>query len=209
MTLYVGERNERHCFLIKSAICGHRRGWCFTPKDFIKLDNSQAVRKALSRLQHTNFINRIAWGLYEYPRKHEVLGQLPPDIAQVTKAITRGSKIKTLPSGAYAANLLGLSEQVPGKIVYLTDGPSRKVKVGNTELIFRRTTLKNMVAANTLAGVVIQALRHLGKDHITDLVINKLKKHLSKQDLILLYKYRLLVPDWLRQIINKIVNGGG
>jgi len=195
-------------FIVKFSIYGHGRGWCFTPKDFIKLDNPQAVRKALSRLQDIGFINRIGWGLYEYPRKHEVLGQLPPDIAQVAKALTRGSKIKILPSGAYAANLLGLSEQVPGKIVYLTDGRSRKIKIGKTELIFRRTTIKNMVAAGTLAGVVIQALRHLGKEHVDGPVITKLKKRLSKQDLKLLYKYRLSAPDWLRQIINNIVNEG-
>lgn len=194
-------------FSVKSVIYGHGRGWCFSPKDFIELDNPQAVRKALSRLQDIGFINRIAWGLYEYPRKHGVLGQLPPDIDQVAKALTRGSKIKILPSGAYAANLLGLSEQVPGKIVYLTDGPPRKIKIGKIELVFRRTTLKNMVAADTLAGVVIQALRHLGKDHINDSVIGKLKKRLSKQDLKLLHKYGLLAPDWLRKIINNIVNG--
>jgi hypothetical protein len=195
-------------FLVKSAIYGHGRGWCFTPKDFIALDNPQAVRKALSRLRAGGFINRIGWGLYEYPKKHEILGQLPPDIEQVAKAITRGSKIKILPSGAYATNLLGLSEQVPGKIIYLTDGPSRKIKVGKTELIFKRTTLKNMAAAGTLVGVVIQALRYLGKEHIDDTVIAKLKKRLSKQELTLLHKQGLLTSDWLRKIINNIVHDG-
>lgn len=195
-------------FLVKSSIYGHGRGWCFTPKDFIALDNPQAVRKALSRLRAGGFIIRIGWGLYEYPKKHEVLGQLPPDIEQVAKAITRGSKIKILPSGAYAINLLGLSEQVPGKIIYLTDGPSRKIKVGKRELIFKHTTLKNMAAAGTLVGVVIQALRHLGKNHIDDVTIAKLKKRLSKQDLKLLHKQGLLAADWLRKIINNIVHDG-
>lgn len=193
-------------FTIKSVIYGHGRGWCFTPKDFVSLDNPQAVRKALSRLAADGFINRIGWGLYEYPRKHEVFGNLPPDISQVAKALIRDSKIKIIPSGAYATNLLGLSEQVPGKIVYLTDGPSRKLKIGNTELIFKRTTIKNMVAAGTIAGIVIQALRHLGKEHIDDIVICKLKERLTIQDLKILKKHGQLAPEWVRQIINSIVD---
>lgn len=61
-------------FLVKSAIYGHGRGWCFTPKDFVARDNPQAVRKALSRLQDTNFINRIGWGLRPSHRERTVNG---------------------------------------------------------------------------------------------------------------------------------------
>jgi len=195
-------------FTIKSTIYGHGRGWCFTQKDFANIDKPLAVRKALSRLNDSGFINRISWGLYEYPRQHKTLGQMPPDISQVTKALARDSKIKILPSGAYAANLLGLSEQVPGKIVYLTDGPSRRMNVGKTELIFKHTTIKNMVAAGTIAGIVIQALRFLGKDHIDPVVINKLTERLSSAELKELQKQSRNAPYWVRQFINNIVSSG-
>lgn len=193
---------------IKSMIYGHGRGWCFTTKDFANIDKPLAVRKALSRLHELGFINRISWGLYEYPRQHKTLGQLPPDLEQVTKALARDSKTKILPSGAYAANLLGLSEQVPGKIVYLTDGSSRKIKVGKTELIFKHTTVKNMIVAGTIAGVVIQALRYLGKDHIDHVIIDQLIERLSNSEIKELQKQSNNAPYWVRQVINNIVNSG-
>ncbi len=196
-------------FTIKFTIYGHGRGWCFSLNDFSRLGSPLAVRKALSRLQAAGFVRRVARGLYEYPRRHATLGQLPPDISQVVKAITRKNKIKVLPSGAYAANVLGLSEQVPGKIVYLTDGPSRKIRIGKTDLIFKKTTPKNMAAANTLAGVVIQALRHLGKERVDDAVIAKLKKRLSKEDRASLRKESKLTPAWVRLAIAQISGGTG
>src|SRR5271156_5928258 len=96
-------------FKVKSSIYGHRRGWCLTPNDFLHLGHDAAVRQALSRLQKAGFVRRLSWGLYDYPRKHPKLGILPPDIREVVKAIARKGNIKTLPSGAYSANLLGLS----------------------------------------------------------------------------------------------------
>ncbi len=189
---------------VKFTIYGHGRGWCFTLNDFASLGSSQAVRKALSRLEKADFIHRIGWGLYEYPRKHATLGQLPPDINQVVKAVARKNQIKVLPSGAYAANLLGLSEQVPGKVVHLTDGPSRKIKIGKTELIFKNTAPKNMAPAGTPAGLVIQALRYLGKDHVDDVVITKLKKRLSKTDRQSLRKHSMLAPEWVRKVIDRL-----
>jgi hypothetical protein len=73
------------------------------------------------------------------------------------------------PAGAYAANLVGLSEQVPGRIVFLTNGPSKKVKIGKLEIIFRTAREKTMHAAGTKVGLVIQSLKNLGKDHIDDI----------------------------------------
>src|SRR5262249_59327660 len=71
------------------------------------------------------------------------------------------------PAGTYAANALGLSDQVPAKAVFLTDGPSRTVQIGPTTIQLRRTTARNMAAAGRLSGLLIQALRALGQQHTT------------------------------------------
>lgn len=96
-----------------------------------------SVRSALSRLQRDKVIRRLTQGLYEYPREHEALGILPPQVEVVGKAIAEKNGIRMQPAGAYAANLVGLSEQVPGRIDFLTNGPSKKVKIGKLEIIFR------------------------------------------------------------------------
>jgi len=189
---------------VKFTIYGHGRGWCFTLNDFAGLNNDVAVRQALSRLDKAKFIRRISWGLYEYPRKHPRLGILPPDISQVVKAIARKDQIAVLPSGAYAANLLGLSEQVPGKVVYLTEGLSKRVKIGKTEIIFKKTTPKNMASAGTVGGLVIQALKYLGRSHSDETIISTLKKRLSKRDNATLRKSAKFAPRWIAIIINQL-----
>lgn len=116
--------------------------------------------------------------------------------------------IRLLPSGAYAANLLGLSEQVPAKIVFLTDGPSRTVPVGNQEIRLKQTTPRNMGVAGRTSGLVIQALRHLGKLHVDDSMIQTLQRKLSAEDKKQLLADIGYAPGWVRAHLRAIAEGG-
>lgn len=188
---------------IKSRIYNKGRGWCFTPSHFADLGSSDAVRQALSRLAKKDVIRRLAFGLYEYQREHKTLGTLPPRVENIIKAVTEKDKIKYQPSGAYAANLLGLSEQVPAKIVLLTDGPSKTIVVGNIKIIFKKTTPKNMMSAGTIAGLIIQALKYLGKEHVSIKALKNLKKKLSDEDRRIIKRDVHVAPDWISKIIKK------
>lgn len=190
---------------VKNRIIEHGRGWCFTPKDFLDLDSDTGVRSALSRLQSAKVIRRLAQGIYDYPREHQVLGLLPPKPDEVAKAISEKNGIQIQPAGAYAANLIGLSEQVPGRIVFLTNGPSKKIKIGKQDILFRTTTEKNMYPAGTRVGFVIQAFKNLGKENIDDIAKSKIRKFLagtSKDELIKNLKY---APQWIRALIFNIM----
>lgn len=186
---------------VKKVIVGHGRGWCFTPRHFLGLNSDTGVRQALSRLQREKMIRRLAQGLYEYPREHDVLGTLPPQVDEVAKAIAEKNGIRIQPSGAYAANLIGLTTQVPGRIVFLTNGPSKKIKVGKQEIIFRTTTEKNMYPAGTKVGLVIQAYRNLGKENIDDAVRARTKKFLKGTTEKEMTKNLKYAPQWIRSII--------
>ncbi len=190
---------------VKKRIVEHGRGWCFTPKHFLDLDSDTGVRSALSRLQKNKIIRRLAQGIYDYPRKHKVLGTLPPK-PDVAKAIAEKNAIQIQPSGAYAANLIGLSDQVPGRIIFLTNGPSKKFKIGKQEILFRTTTEKNMYPARTRVGLVIQACRNLGKENIDHSALARIKKFLletSQSEIIKNLKY---APQWIRAIILSIMD---
>jgi hypothetical protein len=186
---------------VKNRIIKHGEGWCFTPKHFLDLDSDTGVRSALSRLQKDKFIRRLTQGIYDYPRQHQVLGTLPPKPEEVAKAIAEKNGIRFQPSGAYAANLIGLSEQVPGRIVFLTNGPSKKVKIGRQEILFRTTTEKNMYPAGTKVGLVIQAFRNLGKDNIDNVARTKTKNFLAGTNTNELIKYLKYAPQWIREHI--------
>jgi hypothetical protein len=180
----------------------------FSPGEFRELGDPRFVGVALGRLVSAGTIRRLARGLYDYPKSHAVIGTLAPSPDAIAKALVGRHNLRLLPSGAYAANLLGLSEQVPAKIVFLTDGPSRTVRVGNQEIRLKQTTPRNMGVAGRTSGLVIQALRHLGKQHVDDSVIQTLKRKLSDAD-----KRQLLVdlgyaPGWVREHLRAIAEGG-
>ena len=189
---------------LKSRVYGHGRGAVFTPNDFLDLGGRDAVDKALSRLTARGVIRRLARGLYEYPREHPELGTLSPDLEKVAKALAGKHRIRLQPAGAYAANLLGLSEQVPAKIVFLTDGPSRTVKIGRQEIHLRRTTPRNMAAAGRLSGLLMQAFRSLGRQHITRQRLARLKRTLPAKERKQLIKDLPLAPTWMHPFFREL-----
>ena len=190
---------------IKNRIIEHGNGWCFTPMHFADLGSDASIRKALSQLQKQSFIRRLAQGLYDYPKKHDILGIIPPDLNEVAKAIAEKDEVQIQPAGAHAANLVGLSMQVPGRIIFLTEAASKKVKIGNQEIIFKKTTKKNMLSAGTREGLLIQALKNLGKNHIDQkarIQISKFLKGLTEEEI---KKNMKFAPAWIRALVFEIM----
>jgi hypothetical protein len=189
---------------IVRRIYGNGRGWCFTPKDFWDFGSAESVRIALFRLARKNTIRRLATGLYDYPRQDAQLGLLSPSPDDVAQAIASKDAVRVQPSGGYATNLLGLSEQVPAKIVYLTEGVSRCVKIGGREIKLKHTTPRNMITAGRISGTVIQAFRFIGKDRLTDTHIAILRKKLSPAEKARLVKDHIHAPAWMHKSLIKI-----
>ncbi|MFP4473576.1 MAG: DUF6088 family protein [Candidatus Omnitrophota bacterium] len=179
-------------------------GSVFTPNHFLDLGNRTAIDQALGRLAKSGTIRRLARGLYDYPEKHPTLGDLPPNYERIAQALAGRDSLKIQPSGAYAANLLGLTEQVPAKIVFLTDGPNRTVQINKQQIVLKRTTPKNMATAGRISGLVIQALRHLGQDHVDDHIIEALGNRLSSEDKQQLMKDLRFAPVWIGNIFRQL-----
>jgi len=192
---------------VLSRIYGKKRGWVFTQVHFRDLGNDPGIRKTLQSLCDRGVLQRIARGLYLYPKTHPKLGVLSPTSDQVALALAGKDDLRIQPSGAYAANLLGLSEQVPAKVVFLTDGTNRKIKVGNQEIILKQTTPKNMATAGRTSGLVIQALRYLGKNHVDDAVVDTLARRLSPDDRRELIKDIRHAPAWIGAIFRRLAEG--
>ncbi|HPN88742.1 MAG TPA: DUF6088 family protein [Candidatus Omnitrophota bacterium] len=189
---------------IMRRIYSHKRGWVFVPIDFVDFEGRKPALKALAKLTSQGKIRRITKGFYYYPRFHHFLGEVPPDYEQIAKAIARKNGLRIQRTGAYAANILGLSDQVPAQIVFLTDGSSRTVSIGNQRITFKKTATLYMVTAGRISGLVIQALRYLGKDSVDHVTINKLKRCLSQKDKKQLFRDISLAPAWISEVIRKI-----
>jgi hypothetical protein len=192
---------------IFNRIRGKGRSWVFSDTDFRDIASNDAVRQSLSRLTKKDRIRRIMRGLYEYPRYSDLLKLwLSPDLRKVAQALARKYGWRIQPSGAYAANLLGLSTQVPAKTVFLTDGPTKTVQINKQQIFFKKTTTKNMATSGRISGLVIQALSDLGQHYIDDKSINTLKRRLSDTDKKQLLKDIRFAPAWIADVFRKVQN---
>lgn len=191
-----------------SMIQGHGGGWVFTPSAFARVGTPRSVGMALTRLSRKGTIRQLARGLYEVPKSHPRLGAVPASTEAIAKALAGRHAIRLQPMGAYAANELGLSEQVPVRTVFLTDGPSRRVKIGKREIVLKRTTPRNMATAGRPSGMVIQALRWIGQRHVDANVVAKLRRNLRPEDRAALVKDAHLAPAWIAAIFRELAQDG-
>ena len=185
------------------------RGTVFTPAMFASIGSRAAIDKALQRLIAQGVLRRLSRDLYDKPREDEMIGRLWPAVDTVVKAVIGKDKIRVQPTGAYAANLLGLSEQVPVKVVFLTDGASRSIKAGPIRIVLKRTSPRNMATAGRTSGLVIQALRWLGKDHVNQDVIKQLRVRLNDDDKKQLIADFRHAPIWIAEIMREISGNPG
>lgn len=190
---------------IKNVIKGHGRGWCFTSVHFLDLGSDESIRHALSHLHKQKVIRRLAQGIYDYPKEHDTLGVIPPDLNAVAKAIAEKNGVQIQPSGSHAANLAGLSEQVQGRLIFLTEGPSRKVKIGNQEIVFKKTTKKIMSSAGTREGLIIQAFKNLGKNQIDKAIRARARKFLEASNEKEIRKNMKFASAWVRTLVFDIM----
>jgi hypothetical protein len=182
----------------------HGQPWVFTPKDFLDLGTPHAVGMTLLRLVRNNDVRRLARGLYDCPQKHPMLGLLSPPVEAIAEALAGRDGTRIQPSGAYAANLLHLSEQVPARIVYHTDGASRQVRVGKQTIILKHTAPSRLRAHNRMSGLVIQALRYLDKTHVTEDRVKQLQTLLSSKDRRQLLNDLASAPVWMHRHLRAI-----
>jgi len=191
---------------ILSRFYGHGRGHVATQKDFLELGSRAAVDKALSRLAQQGKLRRIGRGLYEYPKVSKRLGMLSPNLQKVIRAVAGKEALRLQPTGAFAANQLHLSEQVPMRVVFLTDGKSRSITVGSQTIELKKSSLKRMQLADRISGLVFEALRHLGKETIGDREVDILRKQLSPDQKRQLIKDLPNAPAWMHEILRAISN---
>ncbi|MFN5831071.1 MAG: DUF6088 family protein, partial [Bacteroidota bacterium] len=148
-------------------------------------------------------IKRVAQGIYVRPKQSRLIGPLTPSAEDVAKAIAKRDRIRTLPTGSYALNILGLSTQVPMNIVLLTDGSPREIKVGKRTIKFKKTTPKNLLAKGKISRLVIQALKEIGNGKVSigeqKKILALLKKE-NKQDLL---HDTALAPVWIQKIMKQ------
>ncbi len=187
---------------IISRIKHKKPGWVFTPKDFLDVGSRAAVDQVLSRLMKKGMVRRLDRGIYDYPKQSALLGTLSPNPDNIARALAVGDDV--FPSGAMAANMLGLSTQVPAKPSYLTNATTRTRKVAGQTIQLKRARVALHDNVSAHANMALQALYYLGRHNIDDQIISRCARVLSDKDMSGLHQVMGRIPSWMADTIHKI-----
>ena len=184
--------------------CG--RGCVVFPDRFSRFGNPVRVQKAMEQLVASGDLIRVARGIYCYPKIDKVfgLGVLYPGASDVAKAIAKRDRAKIVPTGEWAQYQLGLTQQVPMVLVYLTDGYSRTINLikGGT-IKFKHAAPKNFAFVNPITMMVTSALKTLGQNAVTEEQVEIVQEYLRKEPKQMVLRDLPLMPDWIKIIVMK------
>ncbi len=183
--------------------------WVCTPKDFLDLGSREAIDQALSRLAKTDQLRRISHGLYDRPRFSNVLKRpAPVDLDAAVAALARRDGVRIMPDGLASANQLGLTNAVPAKVSFVTDGYSRTLNIEGRTVRFRHAGPRVMQWAGKPSAPVVQALRWLGPVAAADAqVASTLNRTLSKEVKLDLLQNSRDLPGWALPLARSITTG--
>ena len=167
------------------------------PTDFRGTGSEAAIKMSLSRLVKEGKIERLAHGIYLHAKTHPIMGKLQPSLDEIAEAIAEKEHVRIRPSGAYALNKLGLSNQVPTRLVYITDGQARQIRIGKGGIKFKPTTPKKFGMIGKISGLLIQGLEEIGPKQITPFMKDKIIDLLKKEDPKKLGHDIKLAPAWI------------
>jgi hypothetical protein len=193
---------------INHSLSIFKTGKILFPADFRGKGSQAAIKMALSRATANGQIRRLAQGIYYVPFVDPLLGELTPAPEAVAEQLAEREKVRIRPTGAFALHKLGLTTQVPTRLVYLTDGHPRKFQIGKATVEFKATTPKKMALAGEISGPLILALEGLELDKIDDNTEKRIKFLLQLEKEEVLQQDLQLAPgkvyDYLTRLLKQI-----
>jgi hypothetical protein len=190
---------------IAEAVKTYPKGSVLFVDNFLDFGNHESVKKALLRLKEKEILVRLTHGIYLYPKVDKELGVLFPSTEEIAKAIARRDKARIVPTGVQALNKLGLSTQIPMKVVYLTDGAARTVKVGKRTITFKKTSPKNLLVKGEISSFAIQALKTIGQNKIDEKTIEKIQSILKNEKKENIIHDAKLSTAWVSKILMQVI----
>jgi hypothetical protein len=191
---------------IEKRILRLKKGNLIFPADFRGEGSSTAIKMALSRLTAKGKLRRLSHGIYYVPKQDPLFGELYPSPEKVAEAIAKKEKVRIRPTGSQALHKLGLSTQVPTKLIYLTDGEHKQIKLGNLNIEFKPTTPKKMSFQGQLSSLVILGLVEIGTTDLSLEFQNRIKEILLQENKEVLMKDLALAPARIYDFIINLLN---
>lgn len=188
---------------IEAKIKRSKPGEIFMPSDFKDLGTSTAIRKALSRLVEQNVLTRMGQGIYATPIHDKVFGDVLPSMEEIAASLAKKDHVKIMPTGQYALNKIGLSTQVPMKMVFLTNGTKKNISIGKSSILFQPTTTKKLAMVGSISSLLFLGLEELDLNQLSESEIEKIISLLKKEDAKKLKHDLKLAPSRISDFVIK------
>ncbi|HEN3085816.1 TPA: hypothetical protein VAU78_002100 [Streptococcus agalactiae] len=180
----------------------------FFANDFLDIASNATIRQILKRLADERKIQRVIDGFYYNPKYSELIGEYEAvSIHELALAIARKYNWNIAPYSSTALNLLGLSTQVPTHYKYISSGRYKEYKIGDTILEFKKVNPGEIANMSLKTATVIQAIKSLGKENMTNEVIQKIRENLTEKERTDLMNESKSVPSWIYEVIREISEG--
>lgn len=173
--------------------------------DYADLGAPETIRKILYEATLNGILEKAGHGIYIKP-KYSRFGEVPIPLEKIARKIAERDKCEILPTGSLAANLIGLSTQVPMNLSYITTGSTRTINIGERKISFRHASPKNFAAKGRVIPLLIQGLREIGEENISSTEYYAIKRFIDKQQDPFLREDLPLAPVWIQRIIKKLIN---
>lgn len=195
---------------LEAQICKFNAGRAFSAFDFLEIAPAATINRSLSRLADDGKIRRIIQGIYDRPEFSALLQEyVAPQMDEVAHALARRFQWTIAPSEDTALNLLHLSTQVPVVWTYVSDGPYRTYHYKNTDISFKHKATREIKNMDRKTLLMIQALRGLGKDNISEESIRILQNSFSQKEKDMILRELRSAPNWIQMEAKKICTSEG
>ncbi len=172
----------------------------FAISDLSSCGKYEAVRKALQRMEDKGEIMRLLPGIYTKSRNEESISY-----ESVAYAIARKCSWTIAPSGERCINIIGLRDLPYDQYSYISTGAYRSYNILNQTLYFNHTTGKDLFALSYKSAVVVQALKAIGMNNITENDRLKIREYLTYQDRLMIRKECTKCTKWIHDVIISII----
>lgn len=175
----------------------------FFISDYTDLGSAETIRKILHEATILGMLEKAGHGIYIKPKVSR-FGNVPVPLEKIAREIADRDKCEILPTGSTAANLIGLSTQVPMNLSYITTGSTRTIKIGERKISFRHASPKNFAAKGRVIPLLIQGIREIGEDNISGNEVDAIRRFINQQQDPYLQEDLPLAPAWIQRIIKRL-----
>ncbi len=187
--------------LVREKVQGYASGTPFTSKQFLEYGTRASVDKSLSRLVQEGSIVRVLHGVFVRPEINRFVGLVPPEPYKVAEAVVKSLGAEIQVHGAEAARRLELTTQVPTRVIYLTSGPSRSMRLGNMEIQLKRVSQRKLALSGRPAGLALTAMWYLGKTQVTPLLVRQIYHRIGAEEFNVLRSAAGSMPAWMSDVV--------